>query len=130
MVIKISLLVLLVVVSLSCGCLHEEPRNVHNHDSSGDSNDGLESANSSLQPPAVGLEEDPSSKEVEDQRDTTSSATPNTTWQTESTSSQKKLGWSPPEDEEKAEENVTKESSNEATVSAIQDFKVTRIDSE
>ncbi|MFO7966160.1 MAG: hypothetical protein R6U44_00980 [Archaeoglobaceae archaeon] len=131
MVIKISLLVLLLTVCLSCGCLHEEPQNAQdNPDSSEDPNAGPESVKSRLQPPTIGSESDSSSTDLENQEDSTSSATPNTTWHTESASSQKKLGWSPPEDERKAEENSTRNPSNEATVSTIQDFKVTSIDSE
>ncbi|MFP3945972.1 MAG: hypothetical protein ACLFVI_03635 [Archaeoglobaceae archaeon] len=42
----------------------------------------------------------------------------------------RKAGWSPSKDEERTEESMNDKSSNETRVSTIQDFKVTRINSE
>ncbi len=124
MVIKVSLLVLLLVVFSSCGCLHQESQNIQSTpDRSEGPNDAPESINSRLKPPASRSESGSSSED-------TDSTTPNTTWHTKSTSSQKKLGWKSPEDKEEKDDNATRESSNETTVSTIQDFKVTKIDSE
>lgn len=115
--IKVSLLVLILVVSFSCGCVQESSQNISNQPEAAHSSPESTQSPSSIELPSKDLE------------NSSQKNTHNTTWQTESDSSQKELGWSPPPDKERKDQEMSR-TPNGTRVSTIKDFKVTRINAE